>query len=173
MAGKRGFEIVSKYQNKGLKLPKRATQASAGYDFYAAEDLVIPSFWKGVQVLDQGLSLNEAHPEAIKPSLIPTGIKAYMPDDEFLMLVNRSSSPIKFQLAMPNSVGIIDADYYNNPNNEGEIFLQIMNYGLNDHEIKKGDRICQGIFLPYRTSAEEDLPEATRSGGFGSSGLNI
>ncbi|MEQ3517867.1 dUTP diphosphatase, partial [Enterococcus cecorum] len=90
--------------------------------------------------------------------------------DEFLMLANRSSSPLKRSLILPNGVGIIDADYYNNPNNEGEIFVQLVNFGLKDQLIKKGDRIGQGIFLPYLVVDNDEGGKETRTGGFGSSG---
>ena len=108
--------------------------------------------------------------KCLKPFLVPTGIKAYMKDDEFLMLANRSSSPLKRSLILPNGVGIIDADYYNNPNNEGEIFVQLVNFGLKDQLIKKGDRIGQGIFLPYLVADNDEGGKETRTGGFGSSG---
>jgi dUTP pyrophosphatase len=65
-------------------------------------------------------------------------------------------------------VGIVDADYYNNPSNEGELFVQLINYGLRDYTIKKGERIGQAIFLPYLTADNEEAPRADRTGGFGS-----
>ena len=91
-----------------------------------------------------------------------------MQPDEVLMLFNRSSGPFKRRLILPNGVGIIDADYYNNPNNEGEIFVQLINYGLRDYHIKKGERIGQGIFIPYLLADDEKQPTAQRTGGFGS-----
>lgn len=164
----RGFEIVTKYLKKGLTLPQRATNASAGYDLSAAEDIIIPSIWKISQARMEKKEL-----EALIPSvLVPTGIKAYMPDTEYLLLVNRSSSPLKNNLALPNGVGIIDADYYNNPNNEGEIFVQLINYGFEDVQIKKGERIAQGIFTPYGIIDKEEENMNQRVGGFGSTGRN-
>ena len=74
----RGFEIAKGFEDKGINLPERKTKYSAGYDVEAAEDVIIPSFKKGM-----------------KPTLIKTGIKAYMQDNEYLMLVNRSSNPGK------------------------------------------------------------------------------
>lgn len=106
--------------------------------------------------------------KSLKPYLVPTGIKAYMQPDEVLILVNRSSGPLKRRLILPNGVGIIDADYYDNPANEGEIFVQLVNYGLRDYHIKKGERIAQGIFVPYLVADQEEVPQAKRSGGFGS-----
>lgn len=174
----RGFEIVSKYKDKGIRLPKRATEKSAGYDFEAAEDTVVPSIWRALftgltpEKLKKGESLpfEEENAEHLASTLVPTGIKAYMPEGEYLMLANRSSNPMKYQLALPNSVGIIDADYYGNDVNEGEIFVQLINYGLEDRLIKKGERICQGIFMQYLTVDEETIPVQKRIGGFGSSG---
>jgi dUTP pyrophosphatase len=74
---------------------------------------------------------------------------------------------------MPNGVGIVDADYYNNSSNEGEIFFQFINFGINDVKIKKGERIGQGIFLPYLLADGDDkVAKASRQGGFGSTGQN-
>lgn len=161
----RGFKIVSKYLHTEISLPQRATNSSAGYDFAAAEDRIIPSIWKLAGQVETEDSDN------ILPSiLVPTGIKAYMPSNEYLMLVNRSSNPLKHNLALPNGIGIIDADYYNNSNNEGEIFVQLINYGLEDYTVKKGERIAQGIFSAYSTIDGEEQIFAERSGGFGSTG---
>ncbi|MDD6893715.1 MAG: dUTP diphosphatase [Lactobacillus sp.] len=174
---KRGFEIVSKYANENLSLPQRQTKQAAGYDFEAAVDFVVPSIWKqglfkALRVLKHVGKLEEAEKkagdQALKPVLVPTGIKAYMQPDEVLVLVNRSSGPLKRRLILPNGVGIIDADYYDNPANEGEIFVQLINYGLFDYHVKKGERIAQGIFMPYLTADDESMPKNDRAGGFGS-----
>lgn len=173
----RGFEVVTKYANKEIQLPKRATRGSAGYDIAAAEDTVIPSIWNvlaknaGIEAMGEG-SVVEENKQYLKSILVPTGIKAYMPKDEYLMLVNRSSNPLKNNLSLPNGIGIIDSDYYNNEGNEGEIFVQLINYGLEDYTIKKGDRIAQGIFTPYYTVDGEVDNLGSRLGGFGSSGRN-
>lgn len=174
---KRGFQVVSFKADQGINLPQRQTQQAAGYDLEASEDFVLPSIWKG-NFLKALWKLNQQSTlaadeladadQALKPYLVPTGIKAYMQADEVLMLFNRSSGPLKRRLILPNSVGIIDADYYNNPKNEGEIFVQLINYGLTDYHIKKGERIAQGIFMPYLTADEEVQPSQTRQGGFGS-----
>lgn len=161
----RGFEIVSKYLDTGINVPQRATNSSAGYDFAAAKQIIIPSIWK-LANKDQSKDVANVLPSI----LVPTGIKAYMPENEYLMLVNRSSNPLKHNLALPNGIGIIDADYYNNPNNEGEIFVQLINYGLEDYTIQKGERIAQGIFSSYYTVDSEEQVLAKRSGGFGSTG---
>ena len=155
MAKERGFEVVKKFENQNISLPKRQTEFAAGYDIEAATDFVVPAI------------TNDA-----KPVLVPTGLKAYMQPDEVLLLFNRSSNPMKRNLILPNSVGVIDADYYNNENNEGEIFVQMQNVGNEDFQIKKGDRIVQGIFIKYLTTDDDNGGLAKRSGGFGSSGIN-
>lgn len=91
-----------------------------------------------------------------------------MNDGEYLLLANRSSNPLKRNLILPNGIGVIDADYYNNPKNEGAIFVQLINMGIRDVHIKKGERIAQGIFTPYLTVTDETNVTTTRSGGFGS-----
>lgn len=174
---KRGFEIVSTKQEQGLQLPQRQTAQAAGYDFAAAEDFTLPSIWKGnfLKVLwklheQQKLTATDFQDAdaCLKPYLVPTGIKAYMQEGEFLLLANRSSGPLKRWLILPNGIGIVDADYYNNEGNEGEIFFQLVNYGLRDYHIKKGERIGQGIFMPYLLADGEQTPLAQRTGGFGS-----
>lgn len=146
----RGFERISNYPD--VNLPKRATKHAAGYDFEAAETVTIQPF-----------STNP------KPVLVPTGIKAFMANDEYLQLANRSSNPLKNQLMLANGIGVIDSDYYNNPDNEGHIMFQFINFGNKEITIQKGDRIGQGIFVKYLTvNDEEDGQE--RQGGFGSSG---
>lgn len=150
----RGFKLVSRFQGQEeALLPRRSTLHAAGYDFFAAEKTAVPPLQ-----------------EDLTPILVATGVKAYMPDDEYLMLVNRSSSPRKHHLILPNGVGIIDADYYNNENNEGEIYLQLINYGPKEVVVEKGSRICQGLFMKYHLADNEISPQNARQGGFGSSG---
>lgn len=182
MTKTRGFEVIKKYENTGITLPKRATHNAAGYDFEASEDIVIPSIMKQIgsygSVLftklknkvfnEDSLELTDVK-KAIKPTLVPTGVKAYMGQDEYLQLANRSSNPLKRFLLLANGVGVIDSDYYNNPDNEGHIMFQFINFGLFDVTIKKGERIGQGIFLPF-LKADNDNTTNQRSGGFGSSG---
>ncbi len=146
---KRGFEIVKGYEDKGITLPVRKTKHSAGYDIAAAEDVVIPSYKLG-----------------IKPTLIPTGLKAYCMEDEYFMLVNRSSGPKK-GLLMANSIGIIDSDYYGNVDNDGHFYFQYWNVSDHDLEIKKGDIIGQVIFQKFLIT-DDDKAEGIRTGGFGS-----
>ena len=176
---KRGFEIVSKYTEQALNLPYRSTTNAAGYDFEASKDFILPSIWK-LNFLKVLWSLHHNKPvteddlakgsKELKPFLVPTGIKAYMQNDEYLLLANRSSSPLKRSIILPNGVGIIDADYYNNEGNEGEIYFQLINMGLRDVTIKKGERIGQGIFMPYLQADGKDERAQVRKGGFGSSG---
>ncbi|EOS7783270.1 dUTP diphosphatase [Enterococcus hirae] len=172
---KRGFEVISTYAQQKIQLPQRATHHAAGYDFEAAEDIVIPSIWKaglkqGITALSEVLKNEETtvDEKKLKPVLVPTGIKAYMGEDEFLQLANRSSNPLKRFLVLSNGVGVIDSDYYNNDANEGHIMFQFTNFGLKDVVIKKGERIGQGIFLPF-LNADQDQTEQARKGGFGSS----
>ena len=177
---KRGFEIVNEYANEGLSLPQRSTKHAAGYDFCAREDFVLKSVWRYDFVRLFRLIRNE-HPltgedferasKVLKPLLVPTGIKAYMGDDEVLVLANRSSGPIKRGLILPNGIGVVDADYYNNDSNEGEIFFQLVNLSPRDVVIKKGERIGQGIFMPYLTADSDLGTGAQRKGGFGSTGF--
>ena len=146
----RGFEVAKGFEDKGINLPIRKTKYSAGYDIEAAEDAVIPSFKKG-----------------INPTLIKTGIKAYMQDDEVLYLYNRSSNPKKKGLILANSVGVIDKDYYGNPDNDGHIMFAFYNIKDEDVEIKKGETVGQAVFQKYLV-VDDDNAEGTRLGGFGS-----
>lgn len=146
----RGFEIAKGFENCDITLPVRKTRFSAGYDICAAEDTVIPPFTFGS-----------------KPTLVKTGLKAYMQDDEYLMLCNRSSNPFKKGLVLANSVGIIDADFYGNPDNDGAFSFAFYNYFTEPLIIKKGDAIGQGIFVKYLVT-DNDTPGGERIGGFGS-----
>ena len=146
----RGFEIAKGFEDKNINLPERKTKASAGYDIEAAEDTVVPSFKKGMA-----------------PTLIPTGVKAYMAEDEVLYLYNRSSNPKKKGLILANSVGVVDSDYYGNPDNDGHIMFAFFNIKDEDITIKKGEAIGQGIFAKYLLT-DDDKAQGERTGGFGS-----
>lgn len=146
----RGFEIAKGFEDKSINLPIRKTKFSAGYDIEAAEDCIIPSFKRGK-----------------KPTLVKTGLKAYMPDDEMLLLYNRSSNPGKKGLILANSVGVVDKDYYGNQDNDGHIMFAFYNIKDEDVEIKKGDAIGQAIFQKYFVT-DNDKTEGIREGGFGS-----
>lgn len=179
----RGFEVITNYQNQEINLPKRATHHAAGYDIEAAETVVLPSYWRlmityFLKDMKQWIFQNpneSPSKEAIKvellmkPTLIPTGLKAYMQEDEYLQIINRSSNPLKRFLSIPNSVGIIDQDYYNNEANEGHIYVQMINFGLTDQVIQKGERIAQGIFTKFLKADQDTGGEKQRTGGFGSS----
>ncbi len=146
----RGFEIAKGFEDNNINLPVRKTKYSAGYDIEAAEDTIIPSFKKGM-----------------KPTLVKTGLKAYMQGDEMLVLANRSSNPGKKGLILANSIGIVDKDYYGNSENDGHIMFAFFNIKDEDIEIKKGDCIGQGIFEKYLT-VDNDVAQGERTGGFGS-----
>lgn len=129
-----------------LLLPKRGTKYSAGYDFYSPiEFTLMPGDRK----------------------VIPTGIKVCMEENEFLAIYVRSSLGFKWDVRMCNQVGIIDADYYGNSENEGHIFVCLKNEGDKEVYINKGDRFVQGIFTPYLIT-DDDNATGNRDGGIGS-----
>ena len=144
------FEVVrDKYRafpHIEIKLPTRATKFSAGYDIYTPSRIVIPS----------GKSIK-----------IATDIKARVKEDEVLLLFVRSSVGIKKNVVLMNGTGVIDADYYSNPDNDGNIMLALYNYGKEAATFEVGDRICQGIFVKYDI-VEDDNVAAERTGGIGS-----
>ena len=144
MEKKRGFEIAKGFEDKNINLPIRKTKYSAGYDIEAAEDTIIPSFKKGMN-----------------PTLVKTGLKAYMQEDEMLLLYNRSSNPKKKGLIMANSVGVIDKDYYGNPDNDGHFMFAFYNIKEEDVVIKKGEAIGQAIFQKYLVT-DDDMAEGER-----------
>ena len=146
----RGFEVAKGFEDKNINLPIRKTKFSAGYDIEAAEDVIIPSFKKGQA-----------------PTLVKTGIKAYMQDDEVLLSYNRSSNPNKKGLILSNSVGVVDKDYYGNADNDGHIMFAFFNIKDEDIEIKKGECIGQAIFQKYLL-VDNDNAEGIRKSGFGS-----
>ena len=147
---RRGFEVVSDYEGQGIRLPERKTASSAGYDLEAAVGCIVP-------------------PGEL--TMVPTGLKAYMQPDEVLSIHIRSSMAVRQKLVLMNSVGVVDADYYNNPDNEGHIFIAVWNRGQEPVALKKGERIAQGIFIRYLTvDADEAGQGAERLGGFGSTG---
>lgn len=155
MERKRGFEIAKGFENSNINLPVRSTKNSAGYDVEAAEDCIIPAFKPGQ-----------------KPTLVKTGIKAYMESDEVLILANRSSNPGKKGLILANSIGVVDSDYYENPDNDGHIMYAFFNFKAEDVEIKKGERIGQAIFQKYLVT-DNDIAQGERIGGFGSTNKQL
>ena len=132
---------------ESIIIPKRSTKYSAGYDLRSLEDYI--------------LKPNESH--AFK-----TGLKVSMNENEVFMIFDRSSVGFKYDVCLSNSVGIIDADYYNNKDNEGHIAVKLINHGTKEYEIKKGDRIAQGIFLKYLCTDDEEEITNKRKGGIGS-----
>jgi deoxyuridine 5''-triphosphate nucleotidohydrolase (dut) len=145
----RGFEIVSIYHKKDIEIPTRKTANSAGYDLAAAEPV--------------RLEPNEV-------TIIPTGLKAYMLDDEYLGIHIRSGLSIRKKISLVNGQGIIDADYYNNNDNEGHIMVAVLNHSNVSVLVEKGERIAQGIFHKYLKTDQDEPAQAARSGGFGSTG---
>ncbi len=177
-------EKVSRFAEVDINLPHRKTAKSAGYDMEVAEDIVVPSFFnhyammseysitddgkilsKGTFTLEEIAKITKSL--RAKPTLVSTGMKCKLEPDTYLELSVRSSCPLKYWLIMGNSVGVIDSDYYNNPENEGEIFFQIINLSPYEIQLKKGDIIGQGIIKPYLTT-EDDNASGERMGGFGS-----
>lgn len=143
----RRFLPVRGWEDRAI-LPTRKTALSAGYDLSAAAPVRI---------------------EPGEVALVPTGLKAYMGPGEVLILAIRSSLAVKRRLALANAIGVIDADYVDNPDNEGHILIALENRGREAVELAPGERIAQGLFLPYLTTVD-DQPGGAREGGFGSTG---
>ena len=139
-------EIIHNIYNE-LKLPKRATKGSAGYDFYTPIDVY----------LKPGETLK-----------IPTGIRCEMNERWVLMIYPRSGLGFKYRLQLNNTVGVIDSDYFYS-DNEGHIFIKIINDSNEGKivDVKKGQGIAQGIFMQYGIVEDDDVSEL-RNGGFGS-----
>lgn len=138
---------ILKHAWENIKLPKRSTVSSAGYDFVTPIDFTI----------NPG--------ESIK---IPTGIRCKMDDNWVLTIHPRSSIGFKYQVMLANTTGIIDADYYN-ATNEGHIMVKLVNHGNKIFVSNEGDKIVQGIFLPYGITIDDEA-SGERTGGFGSTG---
>lgn len=146
----RGFEVVSKYKDRVKELPKRATVSSAGYD---------------IRVLTE-----DEKPVKIYPGervTFATGLKAYMDKDEVLQIYVRSSIGMKKGLVLTNSVGIVDSDYYNNPDNEGHISVGLLNTSDKPQVVENNERVAQGIFTKFLV-ADNDSATEIRTGGIGS-----
>lgn len=144
----RVFEKISYMNEKDILLPQRQTLLSAGYDLSSYENVVI-------------------QPGEIK--LIPTGLKVKLNDNEVLFVYPRSSLSIKKGLMMSNGVGVIDADYYNNDQNEGHIMVPLYNFTDEPITILKFERIAQGVFQMYLKTDDDQPVSVQRKGGFGSS----
>lgn len=130
-----------------IRLPKRATSGSAGYDFFAPAAFTL------------------APGETVK---IPTGVRVWMEPEWVLKCYPRSGLGFKFRLQLNNTVGIIDSDYYDS-DNEGHIFAKLTNDSNEGKtvELKAGDGFMQGIFVEYGITLDDDATEV-RNGGFGS-----
>lgn len=138
-------ELDAIYDN--IKLPTRATTGSAGYDFYSPIDLIL------------------------KPNgsvTFPTGIRAEIDDGWVLQIYPRSGLGFKHGINLANTIGIIDSDYFWS-DNEGHIMIKLVNRGTETVDIKAGDRVAQGIFVPYGITTDDEC-DGVRNGGFGSSG---
>lgn len=175
------FYVARKADGKewvGAKIPVYSTKKAAGADFFAVEDTVIPC--RGTQydeicavkksdVFDD-LSDSDKQLVANKfaPTLVHTGIKVELADDEALMLLNRSGSPRK-GIVLANGVGLVDADYYGCKANDGEVMFAFYNVLPYDIVIKAGDRIGQGVIIKY-SRAEGSSVGCERTGGFNSTG---
>lgn len=148
----RGFSPVNntfrKHQEEIL-LPVRKTQQSAGYDFPTPISFTLKPKEKKMIWMD---------------------FKAFMKPDEFLMVHIRSSLAIKYDISLANNTGIIDADYFSNPGNDGNIGVCLKNNGKDDVSFLRGDYLAQGIFTKYLTS-EDYNSNAKRRGGFGSTNV--
>jgi len=145
----RGFQIITAYLDKDIKMPQRKTGLSAGYDLEAAETIVIGSHETGK---------------------VATGLKAYMQPDEVLLVFARSSLfPMK-RCMLVNSVAVIDADYYNNSGNEGHMMISLINMSDESITIRKGERFAQGVFQKYLKTDDDRPTDAVRMGGYGSTG---
>lgn len=146
------FTGILKQDSEGgpyRRLPERSTKSSSGYDFFNPEKV-------------------EIAPHSLK--LVKTGIKAKFPDDMTLKLYNRSSNPKKKGVMLANGVGIVDADYYGNADNDGEIGFMFYNFTDATTVFEAGDKLGQGIFEKYFIVSNEAEITTERNGGFGSTG---
>lgn len=152
----RGFEMISQRQmNKDfetdieyeIKLPKRSTKESAGYDIFSPVDILLKPN------------------EEIK---VPTGLKVHMQKGEVLLIFPRSGLGFKYYTRLANTIGVIDSDYINS-DNEGHIWVKLRNEGDKDLFINQGDAFCQAIFMPFLLVDGDNFDDGEdRNGGFGS-----
>lgn len=172
------FEKVSRFADVDLPMPSRATTNAAGYDFVVAEDIILVPYSFCNKMLELGSPApTEIHTLAevanitkttkAKPQLVSTGMKCYLPEGYYLELSVRSSTPLKHWILLANSVGIIDGDYVDNEANEGEIFFQLINLTPYPIQLRRGDKIGQGIIKKYEIT-DDDVAGGVRKGGFGS-----
>lgn len=155
----RGFEVVQlqfrKFPEEEVVLPERADAGSCGYDFRSLEDYT--------------LMPGEKH-------LFFTDIKVKMPMDNRLEINTRSGNGVKYGITLANTIGYIDASYYGNPSNDGNIGICLQNTSFFAFEVCKGDRIAQGCFSTYLVTDDDKFKNGSatsvRQGGFGSTGKN-
>ena len=149
----RGFEIVTnkhrKHPEVEIQLPKRGDNRSAGYDFYLPCDIIL---------------------QPGERKLVFTDVKAYMNPDEVLMLYVRSSIGVKKGIILSNGTGIIDSSYFSNKSNDGNIGVSLFNKSDKEVVLEAGEGITQGIFMKYLVVDDDEVLNAQRLGGFGSSG---
>lgn len=173
-----GAKVPGEKMFKEAQLPEYQTKYAAGADFFCAERVIIPSIW--TQVLRSirwcvgkrhSLSLRKRVRD-IKPTMVHTGVKANMSDDEVLVISNRSSGPLKRGLVLSNGIGVIDRDYYGNSKNDGEIMFAFYNFRLHDVTVEAGERIGQGMFQKVlRPEKGLRVKDDVREGGFGHTGV--
>ena len=175
------FEKVKRFADVDFDMPTRKTANSAGYDMVVAEDTIIPTWTSHLLTLGKttpqpidGYTLDEltklTKQTKAKPTLVSTGVKCYLEEGYYLELSVRSTTPLKYWIILANSVGIIDADYADNPDNEGEIFFQVINLSPFPIQLRKGDIIGQGIIKRYEIT-DDDNAVGERTGGFGSTSV--
>lgn len=156
----RKFAVANGFEDKGVVLPERSTKYSAGYDLCAAEDVTVPSIF--LQLLFKW---------KVRGTLVPTGIKIKMPNDEYAALMSRSSTFNKTGLMLANNYAVIDSDYYESRESDGQVSLNFINFNVLPVKIKKGDRLCQVVFHKYAITSV-DTVEKIREGGIGSTDQN-
>lgn len=182
------WEVVKEYEEviDDSFIPTRGTKGSCGYDLKAAKDTVIPSIFniiKSITHCENDIYSNVGLPPYTlseidnilktykgRATIVPTGLKCSFPINYKCGIYSRSSMPYKHLLMIVNGPGTIDADYYNNPDNEGHIGVMFINLSPFDILIKKGDKIAQAIFTPYSRSWHESGIDIIREGGYGSTG---
>lgn len=150
----RGFEEVREnmlvYPGIETIMPTRGDDGSAGYDFYTKVQIVL---------------------EPGESKKIFTDVKAYMKKDEVLLIKIRSSVGVDFYVVIKNGTGVIDSSYYNNPKNDGNILLPLVNNSKKKVVFNPGERIAQGIFMPYLVADDDVVLNKDRIGGLGSTGV--
>ena len=120
-----------------LTIPHRDSIATAGYDFPLLSDLTL---------------------KPGETAKLPTGLKAHFQTDEALLIIDRSKTGFKYNIRLCNQVGVIDSDYYNNPDNEGHIWIKVQNEDTVTHSFKRGEALAQGVFIKYlATDSDQKL----------------